>query len=56
MDKIQRDNITFCEYYYLYQYTDDIVNLPESDQFPGLNNYILTGILTDDDMKTISFV
>ena len=54
VDNIQNDgNNKIKEFYYLYQYTDDIIDIPESDQYPGLANYVKTGILTEKEMESL---
>ena len=36
--------------YHLYEYTDDICVLEDTPLYPGLLNYVKTGLLTDEEL------
>ena len=46
----ESDEDIFDKYYRLYEYTDDVVVLDDDPLYPGLMNYVKTGILTEDEM------
>lgn len=39
------------KFYHLYEYSDDICALEDSPVYPGLMNYVKTGLLTEDEVK-----
>ncbi len=44
------DKDTYEKYYRLYEYTDDICVLEDNPLYPGLTNYVKTGLLTKEEM------
>ena len=44
------DMEAFDKYFRMYEYTDDITVLDDDPLYPGLVNYVKTGILTEDEM------
>ena len=38
------------EYYYLYEYTDQVNLITDNPQYPSMLNYVKTGLLTEDEM------
>ncbi len=38
------------EFYRLYEYTDDICVLDDNPLYPGLLNYVKTGLLTEEEL------
>lgn len=54
-----RDDIILCcgdenyeKYYHLYEYTDELLVVDDVPQYPGLVNYLKTGVLTEDEFIT----
>lgn len=41
---------TYGKYYRLYEYTDDICVLEDNPLYPGLINYVKTGLLTKEEL------
>ncbi len=41
---------TYGKYYHLYEYTDDICVLEDNPLYPGLINYVKTGLLTKEEL------
>lgn len=48
LDKV--DQKDFEEYYYLYEYSDNIQLITDNPLFPSMLNYVKTGILTEEEM------
>jgi|GEM_PF-6645109 len=40
----------FKKYYRLYEYTDDLTVLSDDTKYPGILNFVKTGILTKEEM------
>ena len=40
----------YKKYYRLYEYTDDICVLEDNPLYPGIINYVKTGLLTEKEM------
>ncbi len=45
----QSDFEVYLNYYRLYEYTDDICVLEDNPLYPGLINYVKTGLLTKEE-------
>ncbi len=44
-------NTDYDKYYYLYEFTDDIIVTAKSRQYPCIQNYVKTGILTPEEVR-----
>lgn len=48
ISKLNRE--IYFKYYRLYEYTDDICVLEDNPLYPGLLNYVKTGLLTKEEL------
>ena len=47
---LEASDDNFNKYYYLYEYTDDIDVIIDTPQYPGMLNYVKSGLLTKEEM------
>ncbi len=45
-----KDLDIYEKYYRLYEYTDDVCTLEDNTLYPGLLNYVKTGLLTKEEL------
>jgi len=48
--EICNTNSNYMKYYRLYEYTDNICVLEDNPLYPGLLNYVKTGLLTREEL------
>lgn len=47
---VEQPDAIFSDYYYLYEYTDEIDVILDNPQYPSMLNYVKTGLLTPEEM------
>ncbi len=48
--EVKEPDDAFNKYYYLYEYSDEIDVIKDDPRYPGMLNYVKTGLMTKEEM------